>query len=57
MKSHQPAKKQLVAVQVSPELLSTVDKLAARQFRSRSDVIRQALLRELEAQGVCPVTA
>jgi hypothetical protein len=47
--------KQLVHVTVSKPLLAAVDQLAARQYRSRSEWIRQAVLKELEAQGVCPL--
>ena len=32
-----------------------MDQLAERQYRSRSDIIRQAVLRELEANGLCPI--
>ena len=31
-----------------------LDELAKRQFRTRSDVVRQALLAELERNGICP---
>jgi metal-responsive CopG/Arc/MetJ family transcriptional regulator len=47
--------KQLVHVTVSKPLLAAVDSLAARKFQSRSEVVRQALLRELEKEGVCPL--
>lgn len=50
----QTTKKELVAVKIDPRLVSELDSLAQRQFRSRSDVIRQALLRELQANGLCP---
>jgi metal-responsive CopG/Arc/MetJ family transcriptional regulator len=49
--------KQLLAVSVSTSLVAAVDSLAARKFQSRSEVVRQALLAELERQGVCPLVA
>ena len=56
MKSHQPAKK-LVALQLDQNLLAIIDQAAQRQFRSRWVGFGQAMLRELEAQGTCPVAA
>jgi metal-responsive CopG/Arc/MetJ family transcriptional regulator len=50
-----PKKREIVAVQVDEGLLKALDALAGRQFRTRSDIIRQGLLKELEAQGICPV--
>ena len=50
-------KKQLIALHISPTLLEAVDTLAHRQFRTRADLIRQAVLKELETHGVCPVAA
>jgi metal-responsive CopG/Arc/MetJ family transcriptional regulator len=55
VKTKQP--KQLLAVSVSTELVAAVDCVAARKFQSRSEFVRQALLRELEAQGQCPLVA
>ena len=52
-----PAKKQLLAVSCSTELLAAIDQIAAREMRSRSDVVRQAMLRELEAKGICLMPA
>ena len=54
MSHHQPAKK-LVALQLDPNLLAIIDALAGRQYTSRSEFIRRAVLRELETQGVCPL--
>ena len=50
-------KKQLIALHISPTLLNAVDQLAERQFRTRADLIRQSILKELEAHGICPVAA
>ena len=54
--TNQPAKR-LIAITIAPALIEAVDKMAARQFRSRSEVIRQAVLRELEKEGMCPSVA
>jgi metal-responsive CopG/Arc/MetJ family transcriptional regulator len=50
-------KTQLVSLQIAPSLLELVDKLAERRFTTRSEFIRQALLAEIEKQGLCPVAA
>jgi len=39
-----PAKK-LVALQLDPNLLAIIDTAAQKQFRSRSDYVRQAVLK------------
>ena len=58
MSAKRPAqKKQLVALHISPTLIEAVDTVAERQFRTRADLIRQAILKELEACGVPPVAA
>ena len=49
--------KQLLAVSISTSLVAAIDAIAERKFQSRSEVVRQALLRELELQGVCPIAA
>jgi metal-responsive CopG/Arc/MetJ family transcriptional regulator len=43
--NHQPLT--IVALKLRRDLLDAVDKVAREQHRSRSDVIRQALLKEL----------
>jgi metal-responsive CopG/Arc/MetJ family transcriptional regulator len=50
-----PARKVLLSLQ--PELADAIDEVAKRQFRSRTDFIREAVRHELEAQGVCPLVA
>jgi metal-responsive CopG/Arc/MetJ family transcriptional regulator len=40
---------ELVAVKMPKPLIEAVDTLAERQYRTRSDVIRQGALRELAA--------
>lgn len=50
-------KKGIVAVKVDEGLVKAIDVLAERQHRSRSDVIRQGVLKELEAHGLWPVAA
>jgi metal-responsive CopG/Arc/MetJ family transcriptional regulator len=45
--------KRLVALAIPPALIEGVDLIAKRQFKSRSEVIRQAVLHELEKEGVC----
>ena len=47
------AKKMLV-IKAEDSLVAAIDTLAERQFRSRSDIIRQATLKELEQNGLCP---
>ena len=47
---------EVIAVQVNEGLVKAMNALAERQHRSRSDIIRQAALRELEANGLCAVT-
>ena len=55
---NRPAKKrEIVAVKVDEGLVRAIDALADRQFRSRSDIIRQGVLKELEANGICAVSA
>jgi metal-responsive CopG/Arc/MetJ family transcriptional regulator len=51
-----PADKRII-LQILNELCETIDKLAKRQYLTRADFIRQAVLRELEKQGVCPIAA
>ena len=46
-----------LAVRIDPRLVAAIDTVADRQFRTRSDIIRQAVLKELEACGVCPAAA
>ena len=49
------SKTELLQAKVDPKLVEAVDVLCERQFRTRSDIIRQGLLKELEANGLCPV--
>ena len=50
-----PTKKAATVTLKVPEgLVAAIDILSERQYRSRSDIIRQGLLRELEANGLCP---
>jgi predicted transcriptional regulator len=51
------SKKQLMAVQVPPAVIEAIDTLAERQHRTRSEFVRQALIAELEKQGLVPVAA
>ena len=46
-----------VNMKMPAPLVESLDTLAKRQFRSRSDIVRQALMRELEANGLVPVAA
>jgi metal-responsive CopG/Arc/MetJ family transcriptional regulator len=50
-------KLEIVALKVDERLVKAIDTLADRQFRSRSDIIRQGVLKELEANGLCPTPA
>ena len=54
---HPAKKREIVAVQIDPRLVAAIDTIADRQFRTRSDIIRQAVLKELEACGVFPTAA
>jgi metal-responsive CopG/Arc/MetJ family transcriptional regulator len=49
--------KRLLAISIPPAMIEACDKIAARQFKSRSEIIREALLAKLEAEGCCPVAA
>ena len=49
--------RETVAVRIDPRLVDAIDTVADRQFRTRSDIIRQAVLKELEACGVCLAAA
>ena len=40
-------KKMLVQVNIEPTLVATIDELAQRRYRTRSDFIRQAVLKEI----------
>ena len=44
-----------VAVKMPSTLVAAIDTLAKRQYRSRSDILRQGVIRELELNGLCPV--
>ena len=44
----------MIQAKVDPKLVATIDILCERQFRTRSDIIRQGLLKELEAHGLAP---
>ena len=49
-----PAAKKVIALQVDPALADTIDQMAKRQHRTRSDFIRQAVLKTLETEhGIC----
>ena len=48
---------EIVTVKMPQSFVAAIDELAARQFRSRSDILRQGLLKELQANGLCPVAA
>jgi TRAP-type uncharacterized transport system substrate-binding protein len=48
---------EIVTVKMPQSFVAAIDDLAARQFRSRSDIIRQGLLKELEANGLVPLAA
>ena len=48
---------EVVSVKMATSLLHAIDALAQRQYRSRSDIVRQSVLRELEANGICPLVA
>jgi Ribbon-helix-helix protein, copG family len=50
-------KVETVALRMDESLVSAIDTLAERQFRSRSDIIRQGTLRELESNGLIPLAA
>ena len=51
-------KKQLVQINVEKSLVATIDEVSQRQHRTRSDFIRQAVLKALEVEhGLCPVAA
>jgi Arc/MetJ-type ribon-helix-helix transcriptional regulator len=47
--------RETVAVRIDPRLVDAIDTVADRQFRTRSDIIRQGVLKELEAHGICAV--
>jgi hypothetical protein len=58
MSTETPATKRVLAtVQLAPQVMEAVDQLAARQFKTRSEFVRQSILAELERQGVVPLRA
>jgi predicted transcriptional regulator len=48
---------EILAVRCDARIVAAIDEIATRQFRSRSDIVRQSILKELSAQGLCPVAA
>ena len=48
-------KTELVQAKLDPNLAAAVDVLCERSFKTRSEVIRSALLRELQANGLCAI--
>jgi metal-responsive CopG/Arc/MetJ family transcriptional regulator len=46
--------KALLAVQVPVEVVAAVDKLAAANYTSRSEIVRQAVIRDLARTGFAP---
>ena len=57
MRRKSKADSELLQARVDSNLVEIIDNLAKRQFRTRSDIIRQGLLKELEAYGISPVRA
>jgi hypothetical protein len=49
------SKTELVQAKIDHKLVEAGDVLCERQLRTRSDIIRQGILKELEANGLCPV--
>ena len=43
------------ALEIQPNLLEAIDTLAERTFRSRSEILRQAAIKELENNGLVAV--
>ena len=41
-----------IALKIQPNLLEAIDALAERTFRSRSEILRQAAIKELENNGL-----
>jgi len=52
-----PLKAEIVAFKVEEVLAQAMDELARRQFRTRSDIIRQGVIKELQAHGIRAGTA
>jgi predicted transcriptional regulator len=44
-----------IALKIDPNLLAAIDALAERTFRSRSEILRQSAIRELESHGLVAV--
>jgi metal-responsive CopG/Arc/MetJ family transcriptional regulator len=44
-----------IALKIQPNLLEAIDTLAERTFRSRSEILRQAAIKELENNGLVAV--
>jgi metal-responsive CopG/Arc/MetJ family transcriptional regulator len=44
-----------IALKIQPSLLEAIDLLAQRTFRSRSEIMRQAMIKELEQNGLVAV--
>jgi metal-responsive CopG/Arc/MetJ family transcriptional regulator len=41
-----------IALKIKSNLLEAIDTLASRTFRSRSEILRQAAIKELESNGL-----
>lgn len=44
-----------IALKIAPNLLEAIDTLAERTFRSRSEILRQAAIKELDQHGLVAV--
>jgi metal-responsive CopG/Arc/MetJ family transcriptional regulator len=50
-------KTERLAVECAPEILETVETAAKRRFLTKSEYVRQALLEQLQKDGLTPVAA
>jgi metal-responsive CopG/Arc/MetJ family transcriptional regulator len=49
------SKTETIACKMPQNLVEAIDTLAERTFRSRSDILRQAAMKELEANGIVAI--
>jgi metal-responsive CopG/Arc/MetJ family transcriptional regulator len=57
MKAHGPKFDDKILVKVPASVAAALDQVAGRRLQTRSEFIRQSLLKALEAEGLHPLAA